>query len=352
MKTSCWTTSVVKQVVFAQLTKAGLFIASLFLFIGCSQQASYQTFSDATMGTRYNISAQLPQGVKKAAVQKKIDERLEQINHSMSTWRDNSLISQFNRAAVASTLEVDADFIQVLQISRDVYQASAGAFNPAVGALVDLWGFGPRLSIEQIQQLPAAQDIADAMAKTDFTSVKNNGLMLEKTAELQLDFSAVAKGYGVDALAHVLRDFGVKNYMVEIGGEIATLGHSAKGKAWRIGIESPDNVRGHVITAIDVMESAMATSGDYRNFFNVDGKHCSHTIDPRTGSPISNPLASVTVLADNVAIADAWATALTVMGEQQALVLAEKFNLAVYLIVHKDGEFVSAYSTAMKAYLN
>ncbi len=337
---------------FSKVSKAGLIIVSLFLLLSCSQQAQYQHLSGATMGTRYNISAALPQGVSKAAVQQQIDKQLENINHSMSTWRDDSLISQFNQAAVGTSLEVDADFIAVLDISRHVYQASAGAFNPAIGALVDLWGFGPRLSVAQLQSIPSEEAIAEAMQNSVFSSLTNKGLLLKKNSNIRLDFSAVAKGYGVDVLAKVLRDFGVVHYMVEIGGEIATLGNNPKGKAWRIGIESPENVRGQLITAVSVHQAAMATSGDYRNFFDIDGQHYSHTIDPRTGKPISNPLASVTVMADSVALADAWATALTVMGEKQALEVAEALNLAVYLISHKDGEFVSRYSTAMKAYLN
>src|SRR5690554_61909 len=345
-------TSVVKQIHLSQFSKAGLVIASLFLLISCSQPAQYQTFSDATMGTRYNITAALPKGVKKADVQQEIDAELESINQSMSTWRDNSPISQYNQAAVSSTVEADDDFIQVIEVLREVFQATEGAFNPAVGALVDLWGFGARLSVDQLQKVHSEQAIAEAMAKTDFSTVKNTGLMLHKNTDLRLDFSAVAKGYGVDALAKVLREFGIKNYMVEIGGEIATLGNNPKGSAWRIGIESPDNIPGHVLIAIQVNESAMATSGDYRNYFDVDGKHYSHTIDPRTGKPISHQLASVTVLADSVALADAWATALTVLGEEQALQLAEQLDLAVYLIAYKDGDFASASSSAMKPYLN
>lgn len=303
------------------------------------------------MGTHYHITAQLPADVNANDLHQAIQAKLESINQSMSTWRSDSLISQYNRAAIGSEVVVDQDFIEVLTISRQVYQASNGAFNPSVGALVKLWGFGPNKPLERFDSAPSDDEIEQAKQFINFASIENQGLTLYKKAPIDLDFSAVAKGYGVDALAAILRAQGINNYMVEIGGEIATNGVNPKQQAWRIGIESPDNIKGQVLRAIQVNQAAMATSGDYRNFIQIDGKRFSHTIDPRTGKPIIHQLASVTVLAENVALADAWATALTVVGKDEALKLAEQYHLPVYLIWHNETGFETAYSSLMKPYL-
>lgn len=350
MKTSCWMTSVVKLSAWNSLIRTGLLAVS-FLLLGCSPGPSYQHISGQTMGTTYHITADIGKDVDKTALQQAIDNKLESINASMSTWRNDSLISQFNQAEIGSKIKVDQDFIEVLNISRIVYQASNGAFNPSVGALVKLWGFGPNQPIERFEKPPSEQEIAKAKQEINFSSIENQGLTLIKHKAADLDFSAVAKGYGVDKIAEVLRQFGVQNYMAEIGGEVATLGVNPKQQAWRIGIEAPSNIRGDVQRTVVLNEAYMATSGDYRNYKQIEGKRYSHTIDPRTGYPIDHNLASVTVITDNVALADAWATALTVVGTEQALKLAEQNQLAVYLIWYNEDAFETAYSSKMKAYL-
>lgn len=333
--------------------KAGLLMAvSLLLLWGCAQDNGYRKFEGATMGTRYHITVKLPKGTSPESLHQQLQQKLEVINRSMSTWRDDSLITQFNKAPVGSEVTVDADFMQVLAISRAVYQASGGAFNPAVAPLIELWGFGRSLSVDQLQHTPSEEAIKQALAHIRFGDLQNREMTLLKQDAIELNFSAVAKGYAVDALAAILREQGIDHYMVEIGGEVATLGNNPRGAAWRIGIESPDNIRGHTLTAISVHQAAMATSGDYRNFLEIDGQRYSHTIDPRTGWPMINRLASVTVLADSVGLADAWATAMMVVGEEEALQLAERQQLAVYLIVRTEEGFVSRHSSAMKPYLN
>ena len=344
--------SVAKPQSLGKILKAGLLAASLLLLWGCGERASYAKFEGETMGTRYHITAKLPPNVVAVDIHQQFKQRLEEINRSMSTWRDDSLISLFNQSEVGSVIPVDNDFLKVLDISREVYKASNGAFNPGVGRLIDLWGFGRYLTVDQLQNPPSQAAIDEAMARIRFDLIENRDRELIKNSDIHLNFSAVAKGYAVDQLANVLVDAGVKDYMVEIGGEIATSGISPRGTHWRIGIEMPEHVRGRALKAIQVKKAAIATSGDYRNFIDINGKRYSHTIDPRTGSPMENNLASVTVIAENVALADAWATALTVVGAEEALKIAEQNKLAVFLITRKDNEFVSSYSTAMLAYLN
>lgn len=350
MKTSYWMTSVAKPKAMMALLRTGLFAVS-FLLLGCSPTPSYQKISGQTMGTTYHITADISPDVDQKKLEQAIKAKLESINASMSTWRKDSLISQFNRAEAGSRVTVDDDFIAVLEISRTVYQASEGAFNPSVGALVKLWGFGPGQPLERFEKIPSAEEIKQAQTQVHFSSIENQGNTLIKTQAADLDFSAVAKGYAVDKIAEILRQYGVQNYMAEIGGEVATLGLNPKKQAWRIGIEAPSNIRGDVLRTVAVGEAYMATSGDYRNFMQIDGKRYSHTIDPRTGFPIDHSLASVTVIANNVGLADAWATALTVVGKDLALQLAEQNQLAVYLIWYNEDTFETAYSSKMKAYL-
>lgn len=304
------------------------------------------------MGTRYHITFKSPERIDTEALHKQLQKRLEAINRSMSTWRDDSLISAFNNAPVDEPVTVDNDFHAVMAISRQVYDASNGAFNPGVAELVELWGFGSKLTIEQLQKMPHAEAIHQAIGHSQFTAIERQGQQLVKRAPVRLDFSAVAKGYAVDALAALLQDWQIRDYMVEIGGEVATAGNSPRGGQWRIGIESPAAGRGRTQSAISVNQAAMATSGDYRQFFEMQGKRYSHTIDPRSGRPVEHDLTSVTVLADTVARADAFATAMMVLGQEQAMALAEREKLAVYLIYRDGDELAGRYNKRMAAYLN
>jgi thiamine biosynthesis lipoprotein len=185
----------------------------------------------------------------------------------------------------------------------------------------------------------------------NFSSIEQQGNRLTKTKAVQLDFSAVAKGYGVDALAKLLRDKAVSNYMVEVGGELATLGHNSRGHKWKIGIEKPEALAGVSISVLRLNKAHVATSGDYRNYFEIDGRRYSHTIDPRTAKPINHKLSSVTVVADSVAEADAWATALSVLGEVEGLALAKQLNLAALFIYKQGDDFSITVLPEMQQYL-
>lgn len=178
------------------------------------------------MGTSYHISYQLPEDADEAAIQVAIDERLQQINDSMSTYQADSTISKFNQLGKDTPITIDADFSHVLSVSRQVYEQSDGAFDPTVMPLVDTWGFGSTMTVERLQSPPNTAEIAQALALVDFEGVVQNDKLIHKTKDgIGLDFSAVAKGYGVDVIANVLKDrYQIRNYMVEIGGEVATSG--------------------------------------------------------------------------------------------------------------------------------
>lgn len=323
-------------------------LASALSLSACQQTPDYNYLSGETMGTSYHISYQLPADADEAAIQASIDERLQQINDSMSTYQADSTISQFNRVSKNTPITIDADFERVLDISRTVYQQSGGAFDPTVMPLVDTWGFGSTMTVERLQSPPTALEIAQAKALVDFESIVQKEQTLYKTKEgVGLDFSAVAKGYGVDVIADVLKDkYQIRNYMVEIGGEVATSGVNNQQQPWQIAIDAPiqDSTVSERQTISAIRQPIntgnqmhLATSGNYRNSVIFDGKRYSHTIDPTTGRPIAGGAPSGTVAADSVALADAWATALTAMPYQKALTLAEEKNLAVLFVVLDDG---------------
>ena len=333
--------------------------ASAFLFLGvatlvaalhaCSEppaQADALRLTGATMGTRYNVTwTEAPNQPTPEEVHLGIEAVLESVNASMSTWREDSEISRFNRAEPGEWIPVSEGFAEVFDMARAVSTASGGAYDVTVGPLVNLWGFGPDMGDE----IPPAEAIAEAksrvgQARLDFDPTRP---ALRKPGPISLDFSSIAKGYGVDRIAAYLESEGIRRYLVEIGGEIRVAGMSPRGDAWHIAIERPAPGQRAVQQAVTLTDASIATSGDYRNYFEVDGVRYSHTIDPRTGAPVRHDLVSVTVVHPSTAMADAWATALSVMGPQEALQTALNQDLAVYLISRDGDEFRPESTPAM-----
>lgn len=326
---------------------AGVITGSLLLG-GCQQAPTYDYIQGETMGTSYHITFQKPKEVDEEAIKQAIDKRLQEINVSMSTYMEDSTISKFNRLKAGEPMQVDPDFIQVLQDSKQVYDQSGGAFDPTVMPLINLWGFGSVMTAERLQNPPSAEQIMAAKSLLGFEDIKVSGNTLTKDKDnVELDFSAVAKGYGVDVIAEVLqKDYKINNYMVEIGGEVSTSGVNQKAQPWQIAIDAPiiDSTVTKRLTLAAIRQPSspnklrLATSGNYRNSIIFDGRRYSHTIDPTTGQPITGGAPSVTVAADSVSLADAWATALTAMTYEQALATATEKDLAVLFVVPKDGK--------------
>ncbi len=333
-------------------------IGSVLTLSACQQKTDYNNLSGETMGTSYHISYQLPKGANESAIQAAIDKRLQDINDSMSTYQADSTISKFNQLGKDTPIAIDADFNHVLEASRQVYELSGGAFDPTVMPLIETWGFGSTMTVERLQSPPTALEIAQAKALVDFKSVIQKEQSIYKTKDgVELDFSAVAKGYGVDVIADVLRDdYQIRNYMVEIGGEVATSGVSAQQQPWQIAIDAP--IEGSTVSARQTMAvirqpinngstMSLATSGNYRNSVVFDGKHYSHTIDPTTGEPIVGGAPSVTVAAETVALADAWATALTAMPYEKALATAKEHNIAALFVILADNVKLGAVADSI-----
>ncbi len=333
-------------------------LASLLCFCallsGCDKAEEWVKvpFSGKTMGTTYNVVVVVPTDMRAAqrqSLQQGIDETLAAVNQAMSTYIPDSELMQLNAAPVGEELNISPELAEVLREALRTYELSQGAFDITVAPLVEVWGFGR----QKREGVPADEAIAEAMASlgSNRLSLSESENTLAKQAPVQLDLSAIAKGYGADRVAEYLISQGQKNFLVEVGGELRVQGYNAKIESWRIGVEKPSLTQSGVQQALSVTNVGIATSGDYRNYFEEEGVRYSHTLDPRNGRPIRHKMASVTVIADNAMRADALATALNVLGEQEALALAEKENIAVYLLVKTDAGFEPRYSSAMKAYL-
>ena len=326
-------------------TRISPLLLVIFLF-GCSNKPDIIEITGSKMGTTYSITVvadQLPPD----DLSQQIDRLLSKVDNSMSTYKDESEISRFNRLSIGQTQKISSEFAEVIRISQKIWHQSNGAFDPTIGPLVDLWGFGP---VDREEQVPSSESIEQVLSNVGFESIILEDLTLSKLRSVALDVSAVAKGYAVDLVANHLEMLALPDYLVEIGGEIRVSGTNPDGQPWRIALEQPQ-LFAAVDRVIEISDRAIATSGDYRNYFEKDGVRYSHTIDPRTGMPIRHKLASVSVITESCAEADAWATAFAVMGAEQGKKLANQLGLAVYMLVREDDQFVAQHSDKFEPYL-
>ena len=302
------------------------------------------------MGTSWSVTYGEGSGVLgPQEISELIVERLEAVNASMSTYRDDSELMLFNQSGVGESTLLSGDLQAVLGAALVVGEASGGAYDVTVAPLVNLWGFGPD---GPAQGVPSVAKIKAVLATIgqQHLQLDDTGTVV-KSQPVQVDLSSIAKGFGVDAVAQILEDAGVTDYLAEVGGEMRLAGLSPRGDAWRVAIESPEPGQRSVALAFSATDIAVATSGDYRNFFEVDGTRYSHSIDARTGWPVRHDLVSVTVLHESAMWADAWATALTAVGPDGALSVAQQRGLAVYLIRRQADALVVEYSAAFAPYL-
>lgn len=318
-----------------QLITWGSLLASLFVLAGC-QQEQLQSFSGRTMGTQYNVTL-VANEVQAGLVARQISAELSDFSDIFSTYIRTSEINQVSAAPVGEWIEVSDHMYRLLELALQVAQASDGAFDPTIRPLVDLWGFGP---LQRPDAVPDATEITQALATVDWQALQLQDGQVRKLAPLSLDLSAIAKGYGVDIIAEILAQAGYQRYLVEVGGEMRLQGLKPNDELWRIAIETPDSVARQAYKVVEITDIGLATSGDYRNYFEENGKRYAHTIDPRSGWPIDHQMASITVLADSSALADAWATALYIVGPERAFALAQEQGLATFMIVRQNGEFI------------
>lgn len=331
--------------------------------VACNQPSSpkaisYLKFSGKTMGTSYNITYQ---GGQLEQVKAKVEKTLAEVNEGASTYDPKSVISLFNQTKNTLDLNSLADshskesikhFKINLAEAKAVYRKTEGYFDATVMPLVNYWGFGytGREAVEKMDE----EKIAALLSLVGMEKVEMQEEEVKKLVEgLQLDFSSIAKGYGVDVLAAVLESFGSENYFVEIGGETFTKGKNSRGQKWTLGINVPATTASTkaVFQKVELTGQGLATSGDYRNFFEVNGRKYGHSINPKTGKPESE-LLSVSVLASNCMLADAYATAFMVMGLEKALPLAEQLSgIEAYFISEGKEGMTTVHTSGFEPYL-
>ena len=317
-----------------------LWLVLLLLIVGCSNHREIK-LAGKTMGTTYHITVIGGYFTAVAPLQKAIDERLAAINASMSTFQPDSEISRFNRLQGDNTpFPVSADFQAVIKVSRELFHITDGAWDGTLDPLIDLWGFGRTKRPED--RVPSAQDIQALLPRVGFQQIVMDaeGRLSKTHASVSLDLASVAKGYGVDAVAALIRERGFTDYLVEIGGEVYAAGVRPDGQPWRIGINKPDPEApfDQVYRVVQLQDQAFATSGDYRNYFDIDGHRYAHILDPRTGYPVSNGVVSVSVTAETCALADGLATAIEVMGAPAGIALVNRLPGVECLIITRDDQ--------------
>ncbi|PIE23809.1 MAG: FAD:protein FMN transferase ApbE [Neptuniibacter caesariensis] len=327
---------------------AALLLATLFLLSGClNESPQIYSIQGLTMGTTYTVK--LVASSEPNNLKADIDRALNAVNQSMSTYLPDSELSRINQAAVGTKHQLSAGLSLVLALAQKISAESEGAFDITVGPLVNLWGFGPD---GRVIKAPLPSEIAAAGARVGYSKINLSEHTLSKEVDHYLDLSAIAKGYGVDVIAGLLEAKGYQNYLVEIGGELRANGVKPDGQNWHIAIETPTELLVHQVQKIIAVKNiGIATSGDYRNYFEENGVRFSHTINPKTGRPIGHNLASVTVLAQSCAEADAYATALMVMGPDAGYQFAQKQNIDAFFIVKSADGFKEIVTPGFQHYL-
>ncbi|WP_404376350.1 FAD:protein FMN transferase [Vreelandella aquamarina] len=317
-------------------------LVSAFL-VGCSENdrplESPVRFEGGIFGTYYQITLVDPLTQGEAnALEEGILAELEDVDQAMSTYRDDSELVAFNQAPLNEWQPLSNELLEMLAVSRSVAEASDGAFDITIGDVVNLWSFGPEARPEEV---PSDAELSERMATIGFDAVEvdTQRMQARRLRDVFVDLSGVAKGHGTDRVAAYLDQQGIDNYLVNIGGGLIARGYRdiEAQTPWRIGIEVPQSGAPKAQHVVALEGMSVATSGDYRNYFEVDGERFSHLLDPRTGRPIKHQLASVSVFHPSNAWADAWATALTVVGSEKGMQLAVENNLNILMLV-KDGE--------------
>jgi thiamine biosynthesis lipoprotein len=329
-------------------------LALTTLLTGClfDKEPDVVRLSGETMGTTFNVTA-IGEDLDESALAASVEETLAAVNAKMSNWDPNSEVSTFSASDSTDPVAVSDEFALVLAAANDVHDKTGGAFDVTLGPLIELWGFGPRKPEDPV---PSDADIEAALAGVGqnrlLTLDAAAGTLAKSEPGVGINLSAIAKGYGIDAVAETLRDAGIENYLVEIGGDLVSKGLNDKGEAWQIGIEKPQAGSQSLQLIVSLDDRGMASSGDYKNYFEQDGVRYSHIIDPTTGRPITHRTTSVTVLAENAMMADAWATAMLALGQEKGMKLAEEHKLAVYFISRDvtggDDAYITSHSSAFK----
>lgn len=294
------------------------------------------SLSGETMGTRYSAIFFAAPGLDESTIRAELFAAVDRVDRQMSTWKPDSDLNRLNAAALEQWVAVPEELVRVLANSLRIGQQSGGAFDIGVGAVVNAWGFGPAQRQPDVHKTsaPKAATYLPAGHVLDIDDAYNR---IRKRAAITLDLSGIAKGFGVDEMARCLDSFGISSYLVGIDGEMRARGVKADRRPWAVAIEKPIQGVREVMGVMELTDAAIATSGDYRHWVELAGKHYAHSIDPSSGRPVCNRLAAVTVVMSSCMYADGWATALLVLGETAGIELAQKRGMDA-LFVLRDGE--------------
>ncbi|MCX6900847.1 MAG: FAD:protein FMN transferase [Verrucomicrobia bacterium] len=333
----------------ALLTTACLLATAFAAAAEPKPAAELVTFAGRTMGTAYSVKfLQPPAPVVVEQARREVGALLDRLDRAMSTYREDSEVCRFGAYRGSDWFAVSADTARVVVESLRVSELTSGAFDVTVDPLVRLWGFGPR---RETGEAPPEQAIAEARRKVGWRKLQArlDPPALRKTSpEISVDLSAIAKGYTADAVAERLGQFGVTNYLVAIGGELKARGHGQQGRPWRVGVDKPLDDGRAIQRVIELKDKAVSTSGDYRNFFTDAGHRYSHVVDPRTGRPVTHNLASVTIVCETSARADALATGLMVLGPDTGYALAAKHGWPCLFILRAKSGFIEKPTPAFE----
>ena len=339
-----------------------LLVAGMILLLGFSgwrlffaaPPGPYVALSGRSMGTTWDVKV-ASRGLRGDAVRglaATIQARLDHVESLMSTYDPDSELMRFNRQASTEPFPASPETLAVFAAAREVSRLSSGAFDVTVKPLVEAWGFGAASRDDDPPSDAEIQSLRERVGWDRIAVDPPAGTLRKTRADVEADLSAIAKGFGVDEVADALAGLGYENYLVEVGGELRARGRRLDGLHWRVAIERPDATTRAIQEVIELRDQAMATSGDYRNYYERDGVRLSHTIDPRDGHPIRHRLASVTVLHATAMQADGLATALDVLGPDEGYTLAVREGLAAYLLVRgEDGGFEVRATPAFSALL-
>jgi thiamine biosynthesis lipoprotein len=306
------------------------------------------TFSGPTMGSLYHVTVDEDlTDSEQARVRSVIDERLAHVERLLSTYDSTSEVSRFNRHASVEPFAVSGEVLEVLVLARDVSGRSEGALDVTVAPLVDAWGFGP---VERDGAIPDETTLAALLPLVGYERLVIDevaGTVAKLDPAIRIDLSSVGQGYAVDAVAAALADLGLASFLVELSGELRSAGVRRDGTPWRVGIEAPAVGVADLWGTVELTDEGISTSGDYLNYLDIDGVRYSHLVDPRTGRPVRMLGAAVTVVHESAAVADAWDTALAVLGPDVGYALAEREGLAALFLTRNGDEFEARITTAL-----
>ncbi|WP_309675327.1 FAD:protein FMN transferase [Pseudomonas sp.] len=321
----------------------------IFLFgvlSGCGNGDTMESFGGPTMGSTYSIKYLRHAGLPAPAeVRVQVEKILAEVDQQMSTYRSDSDIERFNDLPANRCQKMPAPILKLVRIGERLSEQSEGSFDLTVEPLLNLWGFGPQAREEKI---PAAQALAEVRQRVGYQHLRIDGDQLCKGAAVEVDFNSIAAGYAVDTMAAKLEAMGIHNYLAEATGELKAAGKKLDGSPWRVALEEPRNDQQVAERIIAVDGYGVSTSGDYRNYFEQDGRRYSHTFDARTGAPVLHALASVTVIHPSALMADGLSTLLLILGPERGWDYAETHDIGAFFVIRADTGFVTRTTQAFE----